>query len=170
VVGRIKIVICKEVDIKEANDKFTKAGLAAEKQMAFYLKRAFADKEDMFILNDIRLESNGEIAQIDHLIIHSYGFIILESKSVSSKVCVNKHGEWKRIYNNQEKGMPSPIQQAKRQAMFLKYFLNKNATNVFRESILNKLVSNPTFENFKFDILIAISDNGIIERETLITK
>jgi hypothetical protein len=160
-------MIYKDVDPKKSTDKFIKAGLAAEKQMAFYLKRAFAEKEDIFVLNDIRLERNGEVAQIDHLIIHAYGFIIVESKSVSSKVIVNKHGEWKRIFNKKENGMPSPIQQAKRQASFLKDFLNQRATNVFRDNIVNKLISKPTFENYKFDVLVAISDSGIIERDSI---
>ena len=160
-------MIIKNVDSKESNDKFIKAGLNAEKQMGYYLKKAFEKSEDILILNDLRIEHNNDIAQIDHLVIHSYGFIIIESKSVSSKISVNKHGEWKRIYNNQEKGMSSPIQQAKRQASFLKDFLNEKATRVFRESIVDKLISKPTFNNYKFDILIAISDSGIIERDNI---
>ena len=160
-------VIMKSVDPKVSSDKFTKAGLAAEKQMAFYLKRAFTDKEDIFILNDIRLERNGEVAQIDHLIIHSYGFIIIESKSVSSKVSVNKHAEWKRIYNNKESGMRSPIQQAKIQASFLTAYLNAKGNTLFKKSIVDKVIANPKYEYYKFDVLVAISDTGIIERDSI---
>jgi len=160
-------MIYKDVDTKESNDKFIKAGLAAEKQMAFYLKRAFADKEDIFVLNDIRLERDNEVAQIDHLIIHSYGFIIVESKSVSSKISVNKHAEWKRIYNNKESGMRSPIQQAKIQASFLTAFLQEKGTTLFKESIIDKVIANPKYEYYKFDVLVAISDTGIIERDNI---
>jgi len=160
-------MIIKHVDNKESNDKFIKAGLKAEKQMGHYLERAFAKAEDIFVLNDIRLKNNNETAQIDHLIIHTYGFIIIESKSVSTKVSVNKYGEWKRLYNNKETGMPSPIQQAKRQASFLEDFLQEKAMNVFRDSIINKTVGKPKFSNFKFDILVAISDTGIIERDNI---
>jgi len=160
-------MIIKNVDSKESNDKFIKAGLNAEKQMGYYLKKAFEKSEDILILNDLRIEQDNDVAQIDHLVIHPYGFIIIESKSVSSKISVNEYGEWKRIYNNQEKGMPSPIQQAKRQASFLKDFLNQKATNVFRESIVDKFISKPTFNNYKFDVLIAISDSGIIERDNI---
>jgi len=160
-------MIYKEVDPKESNDKFTKAGLAAEKQMAFYLKRAFADREDIFVLNDIRLERDGEVAQIDHLIIHAYGFIIIESKSVSSTVSVNKHAEWKRIYNNKESGMRSPIQQAKIQASFLTAYLQEKGSTLFRETIINKVIAKPKYDNYKFDVLVAISDTGIIKRENI---
>ncbi len=160
-------MIYKDIDPKESNDKFIKAGLAAEKQMAFYLKRAFADKEDIFVLNDIRLERNGEVAQIDHLIIHAYGFIIVESKSVSSKVSVNKHAEWKRIYNNKESGMRSPIQQAKIQASFLTAYLEEKGTTLFKDSIVDKVIAKPKYEYYKFDVLVAISDTGIIERDNI---
>ncbi len=160
-------MIYKDVDPKESNDKFIKAGLAAEKQMAFYLKRAFADKEDIFVLNDIRLERDGEVAQIDHLIIHAYGFIIVESKSVSSKVSVNKHAEWKRIYNNKESGMRSPIQQAKIQASFLTAYLDAKGNTLFKKSIIDKVIANPKYEYYKFDVLVAISDTGIIERNNI---
>jgi len=160
-------MIIKNVDNKESNDKFIKAGLAAERQMAFYLKRAFADKEDIFVLNDIRLERNGEVAQIDHLIVHSYGFIIVESKSVSSKVSVNDHAEWKRIYNNKESGMRSPIQQAKIQASFLTTYLEAKGNTLFKKSIVDKVIANPKYEYYKFDVLVAISDTGIIERDNI---
>jgi len=160
-------MIIKNVDDKVSNDKFVKAGLHAEKQMGHYLDRAFAKSKDIFVLNDIRLQNDTDTAQIDHLVIHSYGFVIIESKSVSSKISVNNHGEWKRIYNNQEKGMPSPIQQAKRQIAFLKDYLNQNCTNAFRDRMINKIISKPSFNNYKFDVLIAISDNGIIERDNI---
>ena len=160
-------MIIKNVDNKVSNDKFIKAGHNAEKQMEHYLQRAFFKEENIFILNDIRLEKDDNVAQIDHLIIHQYGFIIVESKSVSTKIVVNKYGEWKRIFNNKEKGMPSPIQQAKRQAIFLENFLQEKATRLFRDNIANKVLGKPKFNNYKFDILIAISDNGIIERDTI---
>ena len=160
-------MIVKDIDPKNTNDKLVKAGYLAERQMAFYLKRAFSDKNDIYVLNDIRLEQDGDIAQIDHLIIHTYGFIIIESKSVSSKVIVNEHAEWKRIFNTKETGMPSPIQQAKRQSTFLKSFLQANTMHAFRESIINKLISKPQFTNYKFDVLVAISDTGIIERKNI---
>jgi len=158
-------MVIKYVDNKNLNDKFKQAGLKAEKQMAHYLNRAFSKSEDIIVLNDIRLQEGTEFAQIDHLIIHTFGFIIIESKSVSSKIVINSNVEWKRVFNNQEKGMPSPIEQAKRQASFLKNFLEENAKHVFRNNFVNKFLKKPTFKHYSFDILVAISDNGIIERE-----
>ena len=42
-------MILKDVDEQAALDKYQKAGLSAEKQMAFYLKRAFGNEENVLI-------------------------------------------------------------------------------------------------------------------------
>ena len=74
-------MILKETDKKEHLKKFQKYGYNAEKQMAFYLKRAFQESDDIFVINDLRIEMNDDVAQIDHLIMHRFGFIVIESKS-----------------------------------------------------------------------------------------
>lgn len=92
-------MILKETDEKELLNKFQEYGYNAEKQMAFYLKRAFQESNDIFVINDLRLVMNDDVAQIDHLIMHRFGFILIESKSVTSKISVNEHGEWIRHYS-----------------------------------------------------------------------
>ncbi|QOR62728.1 nuclease-related domain-containing protein [Sulfurovum sp. ST-21] len=159
-------MIIKTTDPKDSKDKLIQAGYSAEKQMSFYLKRAFENSQNVLIINDLRLVNNDDVAPIDHFVIHECGFIIIESKSVSTKVSVNKYGEWKRVFANEEKGMPSPIQQAKRQALFLKSYLNKYGLNLFRDTLISKLIKH-TYDDLFFDVLIAISDNGIIERDDI---
>ncbi len=95
-------MILKKIDSKRSTDKFAKAGDKAEKQMAFYLERYFGDDERIVIINDLRLKLNNDVAQIDHLVIHEFGFIIIESKSVTTKVSVNEQGEWIRHFNGQK--------------------------------------------------------------------
>lgn len=65
-------MILKDVDELATLDKYQKAGLSAEKQMAFYLKRAFGAEENILVINSLRLEKNDDAAQIDHLILHEY--------------------------------------------------------------------------------------------------
>jgi hypothetical protein len=158
-------MIYKEIDNKSKTNKLIKTGDNSEKQMAFYLKRAFVNEEKIIILNDLRIIVNDEVAQIDHLIVHAFGFIVIESKSVTTEVSVNKYGEWCRVYNNQKKGMPSPIKQAERQIEILKALLDNHAHEIFKENFFNKLIK-PKFSNYNFDVFIAISDNGMIERES----
>ena len=67
-------MILKEIDGKANLNKIQKFGHDAEKQMAFYLKRAFQDKSDLVVINDLRIQMDDDTAQIDHLIIHKFGF------------------------------------------------------------------------------------------------
>lgn len=102
-------MIVKELDPFQSEDKLAKSGRAAEEQMAFYLKRFFATDSDVLVLNGVRLEEDGDAAQIDHLLIHSYGLTIVESKSVHGKIQIKDDGQWIRWFGaNQSKGIASP--------------------------------------------------------------
>ena len=153
-------MIVKDLDPFSSSSKMHLAGRNAEEQMAFYLRRAFEGDKQVRVMNSVRLESKGDAAQIDHLIFHRYGFILVESKSVTGKVAVNDHGEWVRVYGPKQTGMPSPILQAERQAAFLKRYLERHT-----ESLLEKRLGlQTTFTAMAVDCLVAISDQGIIQR------
>ncbi len=154
-------MIIKELDRIETTDKFEQAGYRAESQLAFYLSREFKDDPQFLIFNNLRLEKAGDACQIDHLVLHRYGLLIIESKSVTTRVEVNELGEWKRWFNNAWQGMPSPILQAQRQGKFLKDYLESHV-----ETLLNKLLlgRQAHFTKMPIDVLVAISDSGIINR------
>ena len=109
-------------------DKFEKAGYEAERKVAYYLKMAFGDDSKLLILHDLRVEfEDGITAQMDHLIIHEHGLIIVESKSVAGKLQVQDDGQWIRWYSQKggkdsSIGMENPIKQASRQGQTLKKF------------------------------------------------
>ena len=153
-------MILKDIDPKTTNHKMSEAGVRAEKQMAFYLNRAFGEDEKVHVINDLRLPYNGEFAQFDHLVIHEFGFIAIESKSVSTKLSVNEQGEWVRHYRGQ-KGMKSPVNQARLQLELLASFLK--STDEF--SLKNRLGLKVKIYDYAYDVFVAISDEGIIERE-----
>src|SRR6476646_1051349 len=155
-------MIVKELDAFVSQNKFAKAGRTAEEQMAFYLRRSFGDDKKLYVLNGLRLEKDGDAAQMDHLLVHEHGMIIIESKSVTTRIQVNEHGEWAREFNGTLQGMPSPIQQAKRQSDFLRNYLEEHV-----ESLLRKVLGFQIhFTKMPIDVLVAISDSGIIERST----
>ncbi len=119
--------------------------------MAFYLKRFFANDPDFLVLNGVRLEADSDAAQVDHLIIHSHGLAIVESKSVHGKIQIKDDGQWIRWFNgNQSKGIPSPITQARLQQRFFRAVLGKASNN---QDLFNKI---------NFDVFVAISDSGVI--------
>lgn len=144
-------VIFKELDPFQSDDKFARTGRAAEEQMAFYFKRFFGNTPDILVLNGIRLEADGDAAQVDHLVIHSHGLAIVESKSVHGKIQIKDDGQWIRWFGaNQSRGMASPITQVRMQEKFFRDILGKASKN---ENLFSKL---------PIDLYVAISDSGVI--------
>ena len=144
-------MILKELDPFDGHGKMEVAGRKAEEQMAFYLRRFFGASADVDVLNYLRIDLKGEVAQMDHLILHPYGLLIVESKSVSDSVQIAEDGQWKRWFNRKPSGMPSPITQAKMQAALLKELLEKTVKQ------------KGFFDQVRLDVLVAISDGGTIQ-------
>ncbi len=136
------------------------AGIKQEQDVAFYLRRAYKDRENVMVFNDIRLSHGGEHAQIDHLIVYSYGFIVVESKSIRGEVQVNEYSEWSRSYKGQWSGMPSPIKQAELQLALLKQVLSAHDSK-----LLGTLLGmQQGFGGRCFDVFCAISSDAMIDR------
>ncbi len=155
-------MILKEKEHVISTNKRIASGDEAERQMAFYLKRKFEDDQKVRVFHDLRIERDGEVAQIDHLLLHKHGFVIIESKSVAGKVHVNEHLEFMYVYGKREVGMASPILQAKRQGELLKLLLQDN-----KGTLRNKLALGLVQGGFTYcpmDVLVAISDKSVIRR------
>lgn len=144
-------MIYKDIDSFCGESKRERAGYEAEKQMAFFLRRFFKDSQEVDVLNSLRIELGGEIAQIDHLVLMPHGFLIVESKSVSERVQIKEDGQWIRWYDNKPQGMRSPITQAQMQGMLLKEWLGGGVKQ------------KGAFDQIPVDVLVAISDSGVIE-------
>jgi len=99
-------------------------------------------------------------AQIDHLIVYTYGFIVVESKSIRGEVNINEYGEWSRSYKGQWSGMPSPIKQAELQIILLKQYLCANT-----EKVISKFLGIQQGLGARcYDVFSAISSDAIIDR------
>lgn len=144
-------MIFKELEPFSGQDKFQVAGRKAEEQMAHYLRRFFGHSNDVDVLNYLRIDLGGEVAQMDHLVLHAYGLLIVESKSVAGSVQIKEDGQWIRWFNKQPQGMRSPVTQARMQAMLLKELLGKTVKQ------------KGFFEQVQMDVLVAISDSGTIQ-------
>ncbi|GGM16717.1 nuclease-related domain-containing protein [Deinococcus aerophilus] len=154
-------MIVKEHRVPPTTDRFQRAGDDAERQMAFYLRRTYGTDPDVHVFHNLRFEQGEDAAQIDHLILHRSGAIILESKSVTSAVRINEREEWARQWNGRWTGMPSPILQARRQADFLRSLLEAH-----REELLGKFLfgfKQKSFRAFVIDVVVAISDQGVVQ-------
>lgn len=155
-------MIVKERDPVAPSGRWEWAGAKAEQQMAFYLRRRFGERRDVHVFNDLRVVREGETAQIDHLVLHKHGLIVIESKSVTGEVHINEHLEFVRVNGNRRQGMPSPIQQALRQGQLLRKLLNDNRESLRGRKLLGLLQGG--FSYCPAQVLVAISDQGIIHR------
>ncbi|MFT6910745.1 MAG: transcription elongation factor Elf1 [Oleiphilaceae bacterium] len=136
------------------------AGDKQESDVAYQLDRLLKKKECK-IIHDLRLTDGEYNAQIDHLIIHKYGFVIIESKSIKGSVTVNQQGEWTRSVGNRWEGMPSPIKQVEMQYKMLNAVLEGSAPQ-----LLGKWLGLQKYLGGRInDIIIAISSNAIFDRK-----
>lgn len=159
-------MIVKEKAPKKASNYKQQWGDKVENDVAFYLRRHFAEDKNVFIYHDLRIEFKSEAAQIDHLIVYRKGFIIIESKSIKGKVQVNEALEWQRTVRERWVGMPSPITQAELQAKLLKQLLNENAPYL----LTKMLMLQGYFGGRCWDKICAASNDAIIERQHMPAK
>ena len=105
--------------------RFTK-GLQGERDSAHYLDNYFKDGENSVILHDLRFLVDGEVAQIDHLIINRASHMyLLETKNYACNLVINAHGEFTAEYGNARFGIPSPMEQSRRHERVLAKLLER---------------------------------------------
>lgn len=95
--------------------KMFAAGVRGEKTSAYFLDFEWGNSENWGIIHDLRIEHEGRIAQIDHLLINRYLEIyVLETKNFSYGVKINDHGEFNVWSGKGYTGIESPIEQNNR--------------------------------------------------------
>lgn len=157
-------MILKDKSLQNAVSPTAKAGQKQEQDVAFFLRRAFKDHKQVYVINDFKFTHNDETAQIDHLIVYTFGFILIESKSIKGEVKVNGLGEWTRSLGNKWSGMASPIKQVELQQKLLREMLHAN-----RESILSKLfgIKQQSFGMRCWNNVCAVSSSAVIDRDSM---
>jgi hypothetical protein len=88
------------------------AGARGERDAAYEIEFHLGANPNGMTIHDLRLEVDGRVAQIDHLIIDRLLDIwVCESKHFSEGVAVNDFGEWTGFYSRRAYGIGSPIEQ-----------------------------------------------------------
>ena len=102
-------------------------GLDGERDAAHYLDLSISYGENHAVLHDLRLEADGLVAQIDHLIVNRFlMFFLLETKSYGGNLQINEHGEFTVEYANERRyGIPSPLEQSRRHETVLRKVLEQ---------------------------------------------
>jgi hypothetical protein len=90
-------------------------GIQGERDAAYFLDQYFRESKNNAVLHDLRLVVDGDVAQIDHLIINRVGgFFLIETKNYSGSVKINAYGEFAVDYDGEIFGIPSPVEQSRR--------------------------------------------------------
>ncbi|WP_426169272.1 nuclease-related domain-containing protein [Sandarakinorhabdus sp. DWP1-3-1] len=98
-----------------------RAGDRGEAGVAYHLKSFFGDSKNWIVLNDLRIEHDGLVAQIDHILIgRMLDIWVCESKSCSGGVKINDRREFTTFFNGRPRGMASPIEQNERHVRLLR--------------------------------------------------
>ena len=157
-------MILKDKTLQNAVSPTAKAGQKQEQDVAFFLRRAFKDHKHVYVINDFKFTHNDETAQIDHLIVYTYGFVLIESKSIKGEVKVNDLGEWTRSLSNKWFGLASPIKQVELQQKLLREYLFEH-----RAKILPKLfgIRQQSFGMRCWDNVCAVSSSAVIDRDSM---
>ena len=105
----------------------TQRGQQGERDAAHYIDSNYKDSESFAVLHDLRLVVDGEVAQIDHLLINRMlHFFLFETKCFNGKVQINEHGEFTVTYPGERQiGIPSPIEQSLRHERILAKVLDQ---------------------------------------------
>lgn len=99
-------------------------GIQGEKDSAYYLDQYFKGGENHVVLHDLRFVVDGDVAQIDHLVINrGIGVYLIETKNYSGNLVINDHGEFTVEYDEDRFGIPSPIEQSRRHERILSRLL-----------------------------------------------
>ena len=125
------------------------SGDKGEKTPAYYLDFDFKDSKNWALIHDLRFEHNGDVAQIDHLLIgRMMDVYVIETKNFSAGVSISDEGDFSYSYNNSPCHISSPIAQNERQIKLLDRFLSDN-------KLYPKRLGVPLKPNYKNIVLIS---------------
>lgn len=101
-----------------------RTGTKGEKEAAYHIDFHWKDGTNSIVLHDLRIEHNGRVAQIDHLILQrTLDCHVLESKAFGTGIRVSGTSEWEVRTRYGWRGMPSPVEQNRRHIEVLDSFI-----------------------------------------------
>jgi len=159
----------KQKALIEADLKRVQNGYLAEKDNAYYLDFGFKDNPRNILLHDIRIEHNGKVAQIDHIIINRLGIEILESKSFKGILTIKKDGSLEVKYGQDIKTFPNPIEQNRRHVEVLADFIKENIELPTNLKLLGISISSTVLINPKTTITNSTLPEGFDRADSFIT-
>lgn len=141
-------------------------------EVANRLKSAFQANDDVIVINDAPVQVEERIVNVDHLVLHPYGIVLVNSRSLFGRIEVNYRKQWNRVSKNRETPMENPIELFKYVTRDLRDHLIKNT-----QDILSKTNNNQrTFDGVPIEAWFvkapktSIHDNGINQSNIIISE
>jgi hypothetical protein len=97
--------------------RIRRAGLKGEADSAYHIDFHFAQSRNWGVIHDLRIEHEGRVAQVDHVLVNRFlDIYVLETKHFHSGLKITEEGEFLRWndYKKTFEGMPSPLMQNER--------------------------------------------------------
>ena len=125
--------------------QFLKSGEQGEKDSAYYIDFIYSASKNWAVIHDLRLEFDGKVAQIDHLMINRlFDMYVLETKNYSDGLKITSTGEFQITCNNKRCAIESPIEQNNRHIYLLEKIIKAREIMPVRFGIPIP----PTFKSF----------------------
>lgn len=121
--GLIAIASADKRPLLEQELRNLRAGIKAEQEAAYLINFDLEKSQNTVVIHDLRLEINGRVAQIDHLLIHrTLNVFVLETKHLHAGMRITETGEFEswNAFKKCYEGMASPLAQNERHIAVLK--------------------------------------------------
>lgn len=107
----------------------TRAGLRGEASVAHHLNRAYRSSQSVAIFHDIRISRDGDVTQIDHLILdnRNHSACVIETKNYSGTLACDDVGDWFVKYGKSVFPRESPVRQSRRHALTIEHWFKEYA-------------------------------------------
>ena len=105
----------RQQSLVERELKALQYGMHGEQDSAYFLDFSYGNSKNFAIIHDLRIEWQGRIAQIDHIVMNRLlDIYLLETKNFFGDLRINEQGECSVVYGKKVYGIESPIEQNKR--------------------------------------------------------
>jgi hypothetical protein len=133
-------------------------GAKAERDAAYEIEFHLGENRHFMTIHDLRIDVEGVVAQIDHLVISPVlEIFVCESKRFGAGVKINDHGEWTTFKFGRPVGVGSPIEQNRRHILALERAIKLGYVRLPRR--VGLVPMKPTFHS-----RILVSKEGTITR------
>jgi hypothetical protein len=113
-------------------------------------------------LHDLRLVHGGQEAWIDHLLLHRYGFIVIESRTVCVPTLRDEEGRWFQLLRETSREVYSPIKRVRSCAEVVRSVLWQRQEDLFIGADKRDRV-----RHFEVDVFVSIAEAGVLITEGL---